>query len=693
MEYLENQGIAVSKDEKEMVVRFLQNPLIFQLLAQCKIKIGSITPKSIYESYFKYLQYEIQQILDMEINLISTFDIFAYDMVEKGIESFSLEAIEKFLSDKVPELDTEKGKTLINWLIDVQQLIPVSLKNVSFFHQTITEFLAAHFLANEFKKNTDILKEKLQYMRWNYILLFAISFLSEEQAEKYIDILLQTDSFLAVQSCSYVEQGGNQLITKVLEHFIKNSDIKNLEYQIELEELLRELPVAKIHQDLIRRLMEDKNIIGGAAAGCLLRACGDCVKNELLDEMFQNLNDKNAYNYLSAIGEALSKKISPDDYRAVVLRLGRINIAENEEEDASVSGFDTLAQYLPLPQVVEIFQSVGRLNILQQQLLVDILKDENSQEGFDICINLIRQGLEEAVFPLYMYVKFNNNICLDSIDDSFIQHLNLGLQGKNKRWIVALIHALYQRSQPFARGIRSRLKQSRGIARLTYLYAIGKNRKKSFFSDYCSMLYYKKLPADLIGAFDEVDWEEELDHIIEFLIDQNRLQELSKLLCGNFDKTRWYYLSLTTLLTLVRVIEEIEGNKVIDDDAWIKYSIGKFMSKYVHKQDLLNLYHISNERIQRFFNFFVLNYVEDLNLKDFSELEIDFMLEDIKYYSFEKDVECYDDEILLSNISDEEFALKRLKPLLNTDNVILQENIKRILEKAGESHLRRYIER
>jgi hypothetical protein len=492
LDYLENHGIAVSIEKKEMVVRFLQNPLIFQLLAQEKIKIdANITPKSIYESYFKYLKYEIRQISGREIEFMSIYDNFAYYLVENGVESFSTETIEELLTDKVPELGTEERKTLINWLIDVQKfLIPTSLNNISFFHQMITEFLAAHFFAVQFKKNPNILKEKLQSLRWNYVLLFAIGFLPEKQAEKYTDILLLTDSLLAAQACCYVEQGADQIVTMVLEHLIKNLDEKDFEYYFELQDLLKELPVTKMHQDLLRQLMEDKDIIDGAAAGCLLRVCGDSVKNELLEEMFQNFNKRDRYNYLTAIGEALSARISLEDYTAIILRFGRIKITQDEEEDPSISGFDTLAQYLPLAQVVENFQSVGRLNGLQRQLLVDILENEESQEGFDICIDLIRQGWEEAVFPSYLYVKYNDNICLDKIDDSFIQYLVPGIRGENNRWTVAVIHALYQRCQSFARGIRARLKQSRGITRLTYLYAISKNRKKSFFSLYGSMLNY-----------------------------------------------------------------------------------------------------------------------------------------------------------------------------------------------------------
>ncbi|MHB8077207.1 SIR2 family protein [Desulfosporosinus fructosivorans] len=692
LEYLENQGIAVSIDEEEMILRFLQNPLMFQLLAQGKIRIDNkITTKCIYESYFKYLQTEMVKGSGREIDLISILDSFAYSMVKSGTQSFTSEAIEELLSKKIPEFETEERKTLINYLIDAQQfLIPNSSKNLSFFHQTITEFLAGHFFANQYKRNPDILKEKLQYMRWNFVLLFAVGFLPKTQAEKYMKTLLRTDSLLAVEACSYVEQGTNQMVTLVLEYLIKNSDGKDFLYKIDLKELLKKLPVTKTHEDLLRQLMLDKDIIGGAAADCLLRACGDDVKDELLEEMFQSLDESDRYNYLTSIGEALSDKISIKDFAAVTLRLGRAKITQDEEEEPIISGFDSLADYLPLPQVIEIFQSVGQLNVLQQNLLVDILKNEESQEGFDICTNLIRQGWEEAIFSFYMYVRFDNNVSLNNIEESFVEYLLPGLRGEKNKWIIALIYELYQKCQPFARGIRARLRRSRGITRLTYLYAIGKNRKKSFFSHYRSMLYYRKLPQKLIGAFDQVDWKEEADHIIKFLIRQDRLPDLCKYLDESFDRTRWYYLSLNTFLKLVKTIEARECSTVTEDDSWTKHTIGKFIANHVDREDLLNLYGITNEGIKRFFNFFVFNNIEELKIEDFSESEIDFMLEDIKYYDFEDIV--YEDKILLANIASEEFISNRLKSLLNTDNACLKENIRQILEIAGANHARRYIE-
>jgi hypothetical protein len=65
------------------------------------------------------------------------------------------------------------------------------------------------------------------------------------------------------------------------------------------------------------------------------------------------------------------------------------------------------------------------------------------------------------------------------------------------------------------------------------------------------------------------------------------------------------------------------------------------------------------------------------------------MLEDIEY---DLDI-AFENEILLAHIASEEFTVNRLRPLLNTDNICLRDNVRRILEKAGESHLRRYTER
>jgi hypothetical protein len=519
-------------------------------------------------------------------------------------------------------------------------------------------------------------------------LLFAVRFLDKNQVKKYINILLQVDSLLAVEACSYIEGNSNQIVMSILQYILENLTGKNFEYYIELSEVMKKLPVNRTHQEILRKLMGDKDIVGGAAANCLLRACGNDVKNELLEEMFQNCT-KDKYNYVNSIGESLSEKISLDDYKTVVLRLGEIDISQKEE---SLSfGFDNLPRYLPLKQVVEFFQPVYNLNVLQRQVFVDILYNSKSQEGFDICLSLITQGLKEAVFPLYMYMRFNNNINLNNIDESLIKNLTSKLQTEDCKWVVNLIYELYQKSQSFAREIRVRLRQSYGIEKLIYYYVIGKNRTKSFFSLYSSMLYFKELPVELIGAFTEVDWKEEADYIIEFLIYQNRLDDLGNFLEESFDNTRLYYLSITTFLRLVTAMEKIEhGDIDIDDEEYIKYQVGGFISQHVNEEDILNLYHISNEKVQCFFNFFVLNHIKNLKLEDFSEIEIRSMLEDIKHYSYEDIV--YDDEILLANISSEEFAINVLRPLLNIKNACLEKNVKTILKKSGENHLKRYIE-
>lgn len=688
--YLENQGIEISYNQEERVINLLQTPFIFHLLLQGKIKIDNdTTPKKIYESYFKYLRIRIQQVLNLKIDITFIFSSFAYHIFENGIESFSLEEIEELLDRKAVELKTKEKVALINWLIDVEHfLVPTSPNSLSFFHQSITEFLAAYFFAHRFKMNPEILNENLQYLQWNYVLLFAVEFLDKKQAKEYMDVLLQTDSLLAVKVCSYLEKSSNQIILFILQYLLEKLPEKGFDYCFELAEAMKKLPVNRMHQELLRKLMEDKDSVGGAAADCLLRACGDDVKNELLEEMFQNCT-RDKYNYVNSIGESLSEKISLEDYKTVVLRLGQIE--KTQEEESLSLGFDHLAQYLPLKQVVESFQPVYHLNVFQRQVLVDILLNSKSQEGFDICLNLISQGWKEAIFPLYMYVRFNNNINLINIDEFLIENLISKLQGEDCKWVANLIYELYQKSQTFARGIRARLRQSHGIVKLIYYYAIGKNRKKSFLSLYSSMLYFNKLPAEFIGAFDEVDWKEEADHIIEFLLYQNRLNDLGDFLMQSFDKTRWHHLSISTLLKLVMAMETIE-QRDIDDEKYIKYQVGDFISQHVDKEDILNLYHISNEKVQRFFNFFVLNRVEALKLEDFSETEICTMLEDIKHYSYEEDI-VYDDKILLANISSEEFAINILKPFLNIKNVCLEKNVKTILEKVGENHLKRYIER
>ncbi|MDI6687950.1 MAG: SIR2 family protein [Desulfobacterales bacterium] len=701
-EFLEQRGYTMPDRNQEEFFAHFQKPLFFNLLKQGKLTFYSDpNPISPLWSYFNYLNTAFNDSFEYCLVWEDVFQELAYNLCKKGTERFRVVELYELLAVKMIKNDSYEfdADVIINWLIESQYFMaPISMQDLSFFHQSITEFLAARYLAIQYEQDKTILNEQLLSARWDYVLLYVPVFLDKEHTVSYFDTLLQIDSILAIRASAYLKHSLEQIVATILWRLISCALQASWDYWMELAEHFREIPVMPVHEPLLRKLMACKDIIGGLAAEGLLRACKYNVKAELLEEMFSNLSIQD-YNYSEQLGAALSDYITLEEYKQILVRLGDVEIEFEENEKGLSYGFDTLAQNFQLDDIIAIFKSLNQLNTLQRNIFIDILSNDQSQEAFDQCLDLIKNGFAEAVCPAFSLAEYHSkNFQFSKVDGVFLSYLSNMLEDDNlkqdHKWVINLIYTLYQKCPQFAKEVRASLKCSDGIVRLTYLYTIGKNRKKSFRSLYGEMLYFNKLPFDLIGVFDEFDWAEYADNIIANLLDQQRLGALAEFVDGNLNnKDILYEPSLSVFIKLISNVISVDSfTDRPDDVAYDKYRIGMFIAQYLRKDDLLAFYHTANKEAQCFFNLYVLNRMEDLTLKNFTPLELAFMIENLRVYRYVEDV-SFDDEILLANIADKEFITSTLMPLFAEDNAVLQNNVHRILEKAGEKQGTRYISR
>ncbi|MEL7566507.1 MAG: SIR2 family protein [Dehalobacterium sp.] len=426
--------------------------------------------------------------------------------------------------------DTKYHKLLIE---EQQFLSPLDGQSLCFFHQSITEFLAGNYLATLYMEDNETLLERLKLMRWDGALLYTAGFLPPEQVHSYVNTILDKDMILAVRVCTYLEKNVEEIVQVVLEYVDEHIFDLDFNYWIECEEYFRDIPVTKHHAGVLRRLMRDKDIIGGIAAGCLIRTLGI----SLLDEMFTNVS---CYNYLSAIGQALSPYITMAHFQQVIERIG--NLSYHQKDD--ISSFSCLASDLSLLDIFQCFSNHGgysRLNDLQKYVINEIMREDESQEALDWTIFQFKSGEHEIVFSLFFKVCYNaDTYDLSQIDGAVFSQLisllnDTNADNNDKKWGISLLYHAYQHCPNFAKEVRSALKDSEGLGRLAILYAIGKNRTKTFYNEFSSMLYWERMPTEIIDAFEKIDWaryRDHTDHIIEILIDRYPLSALSAFLSG-----------------------------------------------------------------------------------------------------------------------------------------------------------------
>lgn len=677
-EYLCGKGLG-SLTDHPVIMGIFRTPLYFQLLRSGRINVEEAsTANDIYHSYFRYLNRNIRERFGIRADVIPMLRNLAFELFDRGAETFLLEDISDCVEHKVPEYTERQRKELLNFLMDrLRFLIPLPEGKAMFFHQSVTEYLAAAGMACRGTWR-QALNEHLDDLRWNQVFLFAAGFYDGEEAAEYIEALLKADSLLAAQAAEYVREGTKQCTMLVLEHLYRQSDSKLLDYYIQLEEAYVRLPVTGQHEEILRRLMEKGNLLGGIAGGWLLSVCGNEVKDEMIRLIFRHCRDD--FNFVTRIAGVLRGYITEEDYKKIVIGL---HDYEDGPEDG-LFGFSELAYGFSLEQVAGIFENAGELNHVQRQVLAEILGNEGSRDAFEMCLNRYLDGWDEMLFSLYRFV-WSDDVPGEAAGAALVDRLMRDIGLGKERWAVGLLYALYHKSDAAAKYVRSRLKYTSGVVRLAFYYVIGKNRTKSFFSSFISMLYWEELPDGMVDAFGEADWTDYAGSVVRVLYEQGRTDALARFLDSLEGKADSLHLDAGMMSILLTVLKSC-------DDCGIRYAVGKFTGEHADRDALLRLYYLMDSGVRTWMRFYVLPYVGYLKREDFPEEEIQLMLDDLRKYDLDEDI-VYSDELLLVNISDGAFVEDVLEPMMGEDGEIVLRNVRMVLEKAGEAHGKRYVGR
>jgi len=128
------------------IINLLQRPLFYRLYQEQKITLSSeMTPVDIYKSFVGRVSSELNYALNIDISLDGLFKPLAYEILNNGIETFSLNDLEAVFAEfflKNNSVETSSND-VINWLISRDFIIPSPNLRLSFFHQSVTEYFAA----------------------------------------------------------------------------------------------------------------------------------------------------------------------------------------------------------------------------------------------------------------------------------------------------------------------------------------------------------------------------------------------------------------------------------------------------------------------------------------------------------------------------------------------------------------------
>lgn len=679
------------------IISLLQKPLFYRLYKEKKIALTqSMTPVDVYKSFTERMSSELSSILKTSIPIDDLFNPLAYEMLSNGVETFAVDNLQLIVAEYLQKINSIDIKPIdvINWLISQNFIIPASNLRLSFFHQSITEYFAALMLSRKYKETPTVLDEILKFTRWDQCLYLTTNFLDDKSSTKFIQHIMTADLLVAIQAAKYLEHNSDEIIFQILSTINDNkeSSVDRLSFS------LTELPVTKFHEEILYKLLETKNIVGGNAAKLLVDILGKDVKNTLIEELFSYPNN---FNHCMHIGRSLNKTIELSDFQDLFNRFSAFTMDTPSDDSilGLIHGLAEASSNLQSAELIDFFQDWKNYTSTQVSLACDILAEvNNDNQSLSLLVEMATSGVKDAIVPLYFNIAHRNQD-EDEIDWSIlsielVEALIANLDDDEGDWAVSCIRSICKGRRDIQEYIEKRTSDLTGVKKIALLSCLSEI-KNEFWEEL--NLLAKFTPAEiesepifLLEQLD-VDWNGK-EHILINLLKTNNHDLLTHLLNTNFwdTKAKNYSLNLGVesvawWLDWMNNLTSISEDK---DDKWfIKYRIGEMLPKYIDKEALQLILDDFNDSVSKHRSLiknYLLRNIPNLSLESFTEESISYLIQDLNNSQIHE-------AFSIGQVATELFVEEKLIPLIGKKSEPFNENLLKAIEIAGETNNHRFL--
>lgn len=664
----------------------LSSPFFFKLFLDysSNINLNKVTPKLLINKYFLSINESIQKDYGFNIDVLDTFSSIGYKLTNSGeINIDPIHFIRKL------ELSGFNKNEVFNILISKKFLLPDGEGKIGFVHQTILEFLSAFYLKKLYFKDESVLDEKIVDSRWDETIMLFVSLLDEIKAKDVIEKIIEKDIFYAYSIYDFAAIKTPSLKQVLIEQLLmrlKNSKI-TLRKKGRLGWLISNIISDKKYIPIIIEYLEDDEI-GAEVAVSIAKANHKESITKIIDCLFKKGNSFPS-GYARAIIEFNDNKVIDN----LINSITKIDdIESNELLIANIafilSHFET---ELYLPKILKILETE---EVKDKIIATKLLEGNGSPEIIDIFSSLLDDPNDEikkeAIYSLqersWPYKKETISTP-DLINKSFqnLDNNNIGsyfssyLKDLKSESVIERAHELIKSTQNGSLKINLANIISGNFTELSKKIIL--EHLNDFKIEYNSALHqslflnisdYKREIIPLINKKNEI---------------RNRF--IIKNYSNQSDEISEFIDSETCIFLLETWEKNIEKKELDPEDIFYwGYSIPRFLSLCPkHINDLI-LDKINNENQQNRYK--LLSIVSNLKVKkkDFSEQTINWLFD--RMTEEKKDYNNYATAII-GSIGDEEFAEKKLIPLLESENSALRNNAYIAIEQIENSINKRLI--
>ena len=681
------------------IVTLLQKPFIFQLLINGTIDLSKEPhPRTVYSTYFEKLSHEFAKRFDVKVDLQRVLAPVAYSAIDDGREAISLSLIQDQLKN-VLKTNTQNELTetdMVNWLISKAFLIPQSASRLTFFHQSVTEYLAATELARLYTADRSVLSQKLKFTRWDQALFLALSFLSGETAKLFIAEVMTIDYQLAIRASKYLETQRDEVVASILQEltrkkYQKFDDEHQCAWAIEYH-----LTVSKKHEKHLRRLIERGNSLGGAAFKLLAQIKGVLVKQELLDHIFLHPAD---FNLCQDLGAALSPYVERDDIQIIAQRVAQLPYDGIEDNwNGLTVGITRALSNNELEDVRLAFAS-GNDDGLLMQILCDLLADAKSDDALRIALDLLLNGVKHSIVATYFILAFAKDraaLPTGILNETHINNL-LGFVSdkENGEWAISAVQEICKLRPDLIEKVKQCEAHVNGVVKIALAVCIGQVHHSSIWQGLAELAEMSSeqlsiQPLHLLRRLDDIDWSGHEELLVRLL--KKRHRDLAyNIVTSFYDSDPGDGQSLRIDIGSIHWwLDWITEEQSSDGGYWLCDRLTSLFSWTISleaQKAFIDEFNQKDSPYRSVLAQWVLLRFQQLTTDDFNEEAISFLFADLTKKRQIDDLYGY----LLGKTATESFVNDRILPLLPSAQEPLRANLLAVLKQAGKRHGRRYV--
>lgn len=700
-EYVNAKGLKIPRSLQDDMFSILRKPLFFNLYKKGIINIDpvdKIHPQYVYKSILKYYEALLFKEKNITLDMADLFSDIAFDAIEKGTELIPVDKLKGALRDKF-SLQSEKGNELINWFLSKDFLVATQGMNLSFFHQSITEYMAAVKLCIQFKKLSSNLDPILKNMRWDQALFLSLGMLSKQEAKIFLNKIFEVDYVLGVAAARFVEWDHETIVTEVLKKVVSIGQI-DFQKSWMLRTNIEKLPVKKIHLKLVLKMLDKPGDIGAGAVALLI----DIEKDKCFEKIVSSVAKKaDDYNYCSVAARTIvqhMKNFTTQESFYEMLKV--IERYSNFKESHGIGAFfEVLISEFDEEILTKAIEQKQYQKGIVFEVLLHALKEKSSLSAVALIHKFVSQGKAEAVFYLYVSVAYRlpeSNIgdVFNFFDSKSINSLISVIElDKDIRayWAFRCLRKVLEQRidlKKHASGAVKRInKMLPKIAILSLDLEKNHSKIKNLVSELCKKKLSKGHNYRLISAVPYKFWIEEDGLFLDIL--KGKSMPLKNELLSMFEMPEDYEKGNIDLgevywwLDLIR--ESLKSNK--NGNWFFSNRMGMFISLHTsveyHKK-ILDYFNSPNCAHRVEIESSVLNRLDIVNINSFSKEGMEYLLMSCrkKQRPIEKHVFGY--------LADEKFVVDTLLPIFNKErDVTAKQTLREILYMAGQRHQKRYV--